>query len=595
MSFLHRVQSLPTLGIGVSTEYGAGDSPGGLDIPALATHHPAWGSFLEVGVEMSKGLDPHAEAWVRTGRPTTHHFLDVNLDDPADFDAAWLDSLRALIARTNPAWLCGDAGLWHFGRRERGHMLLLPPVLTDDVARATGEGIARLREATGLEVLPENPPGAVYVGNQHLLDTFARMCEAGDTGMLLDAAHLAIYQRLHGHDARTGFDGFPLDRIVEIHVAGARVLDVDGYAFVEDDHTPAVLPETWEILSWVAARAPNLRAIVVECERNPLDQVRGLFAEVERRVAGSAFDLRRRTGSSVVGSEPRRVRADVAIQGAPPTTARLAPPAPALRASPPRLDVQRAVVRLLHAGRDGVTAPDAVTSALLDRIVAEGTLTHEEVGWLRGVDPRAWRTDPWRTARLLTALLEEFPGAARAYGKDMLAFFRSVRFDVALRDGTSLAGAFGEWLVEVGGPEVAAHARVEGAVAELRRVVDAPTDTRTNDGTIPSGQDLRVRSPLCRVLSGYLAVPTGAGDTVELRAAALLVQALPSAADGRRAIVASELPEALASVLVGAAAPRRRDALIPEIGAVGADRGEDEDVLAELEGDGLIVTHHGPA
>jgi hypothetical protein len=206
MKFLERVRSLPTLGIGVSTEYGAGDMPGGLDLPALATHHPEWASFLELGVEVSKGLDTHGEAWLRTGKPTTHHFLDVNLDDPADFDPAWMEALRALLARSRPAWLCGDAGLWHFGRRERGHMLLLPPLLTDDAARAYGAGIAHLREATGLEVLPENPPGAVYVGNRHLLDTFARMCEAGDTGMLLDAAHLAIYQRLHGHDALTGLD-----------------------------------------------------------------------------------------------------------------------------------------------------------------------------------------------------------------------------------------------------------------------------------------------------------------------------------------------------------------------------------------------------
>ena len=586
MNFLERVQFLPTLGIGVSTEYGAADAPGGLDIPALATDHPAWAGFLEIGVEVAKGLDPHAEAWLRTGRPTTHHFLDVNLDDPADFDPAWMDALHALIARSRPAWLCGDAGLWHFGRRERGHMLLLPPILTDDAARAYGAGIARLRAATGLEVLPENPPGAVYVGNLHLLDAFARMCEAGDTGMLLDAAHLAIYQRIHGHDALTAFDGFPLDRVVELHIAGARIDQVDGYTFVEDDHTPAVLPETWEILSWVAARAPNLRAVVVECERNPLAHVGAIFAEVERRVAGSAFDLRRRADRTIVGRMHSRVTTVEAAVGAPPMAAGQGALAPALRASPPRTAVQRAVVRLLHVGRDGGVTPDTVTGALLDRIAAEGAVTDEERGWLRAVDPRAWRTDPWRAARLLAALLEEFPGATAAHGKDMLPFFRSARFDACLRDGDSLAGAFAAWLIEVGTDDVAAHARVEGAVAELRRVVEGPATTGTG-----SGSELRLRSAHCRVLTGRLAVPSGPDShpPFELREANLLVQAVGPDADGSRRIVASELPEALARLLLDAAQPRGRGSLLADLRALGADPGEDEDVLGELERDGLIV------
>ncbi len=35
MSFLERVKSLPRLGIGVSTEYGAGTSDGALDVMRL--------------------------------------------------------------------------------------------------------------------------------------------------------------------------------------------------------------------------------------------------------------------------------------------------------------------------------------------------------------------------------------------------------------------------------------------------------------------------------------------------------------------------------------------------------------------------------
>jgi len=268
--FPERVTSLPVLGIGVSTEYGAVDAPGAMAPLALRRERPGFARFLEVGVEIEKGLDAAALGWADAGLPTTYHFLDINLDEPEDFDAPWLARVRETAAALKPAWLCGDAGLWHFGRRERGHMLLLPPVLSAEAATDMARGVAGLREATGYEVLPENPPGEVFLGDLHLLEFFARVCEEADTGMLLDCAHLAIYQRARGHAPTDGLDDFPLERLTEVHIAGGVERERDGFAWVEDRHGVDVLPDTWAIFEAAAARAPNLRAVIFECERNPL-------------------------------------------------------------------------------------------------------------------------------------------------------------------------------------------------------------------------------------------------------------------------------------------------------------------------------------
>ncbi|MCA9541537.1 MAG: DUF692 family protein [Myxococcales bacterium] len=291
--FFARAEALPFLGIGVSTEYGAGQATGALDVESLRQRYPGYAAFLEVGVEIEKGLDADARRWCAAGRATTYHFLDVNLDEPEDLDAPWLDAVRATAATLRPAWLCGDAGLWHFGPRERGHMLLLPPVLTDESARAMADGIIALRAATGFEVLPENPPGHVFLGDLHLLDFFARVCAYADTGLLLDAAHLAIYQRATGHAALDGLDGFPAERVIEVHVAGASFREVDGLRLVEDDHTPNVLDDTWAILKALGPRASNLRAVVFECERNPIAQCVPGFRRIERALAGTPFARRR--------------------------------------------------------------------------------------------------------------------------------------------------------------------------------------------------------------------------------------------------------------------------------------------------------------
>lgn len=270
MTFADRSKSLPALGLGVSTEYGAGDAPGALDLRALRRRAPKFGRFLEVGVEVAKGLDRQATEWAGAGLATTYHFLDINFDEPEDFTEDWLEGVRRIAGVLSPAWMCGDAGLWHFGPRDRAHMLLLPPILTDAAATEMAAGIVSLRAAVGLEVFPENPPGSVFIGDLSLLDFFRRVLERADTGMLLDCAHLAMYQRQMGRAPTEGLDDFPLDRVVEVHVAGGSVHRSGDFSWVEDDHSTAVLPETWAIFRHVAERAENLKAVVIECERNPL-------------------------------------------------------------------------------------------------------------------------------------------------------------------------------------------------------------------------------------------------------------------------------------------------------------------------------------
>jgi uncharacterized protein len=266
-----RFHSLPRLGVGISAE--PGSARAGIDALAFTADHPGLVHFVEYGSDLDRGLDDHVQRWAAAGRPTTYHFLDVNLEEPDDVDARWLERTAAAARAISAAWLCGDAGLWHFGPRDRGHQLLLPPILTRDSAYATAESIARIEQATGLQVLPENPPGSFYLGDLHILDYFALVSERAGCGLLLDCAHLAMFQRLRGLPPETGLDGFPLDRVVEVHVAGGEEVDVDGLALVEDAHNPEPLADTWAIVERVLERATSLRALVYECERNRAEEI----------------------------------------------------------------------------------------------------------------------------------------------------------------------------------------------------------------------------------------------------------------------------------------------------------------------------------
>ena len=274
-SFASRCASLPHLGLGISTEFGAGRQ--GLNLAELRDRAGELVRFLELGVDLERGVDEDARAWVERGWPTTYHFLDVNLEEGEDLDEAWVAATVDLARSVGAAWLCGDAGLWHVGPRDRGHGVLMPPILEPESAAEMARNVRALRERSGFEVLPENPPAHVFLGRMHLLDYFGHVGAAADSGLLLDVAHLAVYQEVSGHRPLDAFDGFPLERVLEVHVAGGTFFDSEGKRFVEDDHGVSILPATWEIFAHVVEHAPNLRAVVFEGERNGIDEVLPVF------------------------------------------------------------------------------------------------------------------------------------------------------------------------------------------------------------------------------------------------------------------------------------------------------------------------------
>jgi uncharacterized protein (UPF0276 family) len=270
---------LPRLGVGISAEFDSARA--GIDAVAFHDAHPGAIDLLEYGCDLARGLDEHVLRWAGRGLPATYHFLDVNLEERDDPDELWLRDTARLARQMGAAWLCGDGGLWHFGPRDRGHQTLLPPILCAESADEMAEAILRVQRATGLACVPENPPATVYLGDLHILDYFARVSERADgCGLLLDCAHLAIFQRMRGLAPLAALDGFPLDRVVEMHVAGGTPRDLDGFAWIDDDHSPEPLPDTWAIFEHVAARAPNLKAVIYECERNSVETVLDNFARL---------------------------------------------------------------------------------------------------------------------------------------------------------------------------------------------------------------------------------------------------------------------------------------------------------------------------
>jgi hypothetical protein len=164
------------------------------------------------------------------------------------------------------------------------------------------------------------------------------------------------------------------------------------------------------------------------------------------------------------------------------------------------------------------------------------------------------------------------------------SFFAGAAFHRAVQERGSLAAAFGEHLAAGGTPLVRALAAVETAVARVRRAPRTPA---------PSPAGTLRRTPAAAVV----VVPAGSLRCYEtLRAggppAALapgdepLLVVRPGADS---AVTIEHAPVALATLLDGATAPQPRAALLAAARRLGAEGGEDVDVVDGLIRDGLLL------
>lgn len=265
--------------------------------------------------------------------------------------------------------------------------------------------------------------------------------------------------------------------------------------------------------------------------------------------------------------------------------------------------LQRVVVRMLYD-------PALVEAVYADAAaaLADVELTAAERGWLTAADRRRWRADPMRRSRGLTAVLEEFPtaGALAARRRGVAAldgFFSSAAFHRCVQAGGSLAPTFGAWLVEWGGA-VEALALIEGGIARVRRapsvaVADAVEPHAARWMTAPGAWGAMVPGG---AVAGWQAMTARLAEHPDGPLGAVVdfdfaVPALALRADAPEGVVAeqtdegvgvAEAPASLARLLAALVTPRGWGEVVALLGALGAEPGEEAELVCALADDGLL-------
>lgn len=239
-------------------------------------------SFVEVSPEnyMGRGgyydeaLDRLVARW-----PVLSHGLSLSIAGCDPVDPKFLADLRRFLERVGAPWhsdhLC-------FGSVD-GVTLhdLLPVSFRRSEVRRIAERVVRVQDALGLPFALENISYYLHPGESEMSEAqfLAELCDAADCSLMLDVNNAWVNAQNFGFDVDAWMRDAPLERTVQIHVAGhhwvreddwswttAPIDEVDraGKLIVDTHGAPVVDP----VLDLLARVLPRVGPVPVLLERD---------------------------------------------------------------------------------------------------------------------------------------------------------------------------------------------------------------------------------------------------------------------------------------------------------------------------------------
>jgi uncharacterized protein (UPF0276 family) len=179
--------------------------------------------FVEISPENYMGRGGYYdEALERTRAvwPIVTHGLTMSIGGVDALREDYLAGLRSFIARVDSPWHSDHLCFSTYGGVVL-HDLLPIPFKKEEVARVA-DRIKRAQDAIGVPMAVENVSFYMHPGKREMSEAefLARVCEAADCGLMLDVNNAYVNATNFGFDVDEWMAAAPLERVVQMHVAG---------------------------------------------------------------------------------------------------------------------------------------------------------------------------------------------------------------------------------------------------------------------------------------------------------------------------------------------------------------------------------------
>lgn len=222
------------------------------------------------------------EPWLFGGRPdlgrrpVIAHGVDASLGTDVEWPAEDFDRRAEFLSSVGARWFGEHISFSRVPGRNIGHLTPLP--FTLEAVRVVSRNARRMQARIPCPLILENVAYYATIGRAEMSETeFVRaVLDETGCGFLLDLNNLYANAVNHHYDAREFLDAMPMERVVEVHLAGGT-WEPEAYV---DSHAAPVNDPVWALLGDVLERCVP-QAVILERDAD-FPAPRELARELER-------------------------------------------------------------------------------------------------------------------------------------------------------------------------------------------------------------------------------------------------------------------------------------------------------------------------
>jgi len=202
-----------------------------------------WFEVISENFMVDGGRPLHVLTKVRESYPIVLHGVSLSIGSTDPLNEPYLDRLRALAERFEPAWV-SDHLCWTGVGGRNAHDLLPLPYTEQALDHVVGR-VQRVQERLGRPIALENVSS--YVAYRHSAmtewDFLGEVARRSGCGILLDINNIFVSARNHGFDPIIYLRSVPPEAIWQFHLAGHS----DKGTYLLDTHDHAISGEVWAL------------------------------------------------------------------------------------------------------------------------------------------------------------------------------------------------------------------------------------------------------------------------------------------------------------------------------------------------------------
>lgn len=238
-------------------------------------------NFMGLGGRRARVLAMARERW-----PIVCHGLCGDFAGIAPFDQEYMARLRDFLREQKVGWYSDHLCMTHLAGAETHD--LLPLAFDSRSVKRAAERIRQIQDYLDLPIAVENVSAyARMPGGEMSEQAFvAEVVREANCRLLLDVNNVYVNAHNFGFDARQFLDQLPLERVIQVHMAGHEVQD-DALL---DTHGSSVSDPVFDLLAYAVERMPHHPPILLERD-NDIPALSELVPELVRlrEVAGAAY------------------------------------------------------------------------------------------------------------------------------------------------------------------------------------------------------------------------------------------------------------------------------------------------------------------